>query len=51
MRIDGQEFEILVHVGQEIPEILLGRQWLKTRRLLVNMPSEMLTLTECTIGR
>jgi predicted aspartyl protease len=45
VRIDGQEFEIPVHVGQGIPEILLGRQWLKTRRLLVDMPSEMLTLT------
>jgi predicted aspartyl protease len=42
--LDGQEFEIPVHVGQGVTEILLGRQWLKTRRLVVDMPSRVLTL-------
>ncbi|MFE1748236.1 aspartyl protease [Coleofasciculus sp. H7-2] len=32
VRIDGQEFDIPVHVGDGVPEILLGRQWLKTRQ-------------------
>ena len=44
VRIDAQEFDIPVHVGQGVSEILLGRQWLKTRRLLVDMPSRLLTL-------
>ncbi|MDB9304125.1 MULTISPECIES: hypothetical protein [Cyanophyceae] len=33
-----------VHVGQGLPEILLGRQWLKNRRLVVDMPLGLLTL-------
>ncbi|CBN57500.1 MULTISPECIES: hypothetical protein [Kamptonema] len=44
VRIDGQEFDIPVHVGDGVPEILLGRQWLKTRRLVVDIPSGVLTL-------
>ncbi len=44
VRIDGQEFEIPIHVGQGLPEVLLGRQWLQTRKLVVNMPSRVLTL-------
>ncbi|MDM9379630.1 aspartyl protease [Chlorogloeopsis sp. ULAP01] len=42
VKIDGQEFDIPVHVGQELPEVLLGRQWLKTRRLVVDMASGVL---------
>ena len=44
VRIDGQEFIIPAYAGEEVPEILLGRQWLKTQRLVVDMPSEVLTL-------
>jgi predicted aspartyl protease len=44
VRIDGQDFNIPVHVGEEITEVLLGRQWLQTKQLLVNMQSGILTL-------
>ncbi|MBW4506136.1 MAG: aspartyl protease [Scytonematopsis contorta HA4267-MV1] len=44
VRIDGQDFQIPVHVGRGLPEVLLGRQWLQTKRLLVDMPSGVLTL-------
>ncbi|MEA5502150.1 hypothetical protein VB735_03310 [Halotia wernerae UHCC 0503] len=44
VRIDGKGFDIPVHVGQGVSEVLLGRQWLKNRRLVVDMPSMMLTL-------
>jgi predicted aspartyl protease len=44
VRIDGQEFQIPVHIGRSLPEVLLGRQWLTTRRLVVDMPSGILTL-------
>ncbi|WP_228061843.1 hypothetical protein [[Phormidium] sp. LEGE 05292] len=44
MRIDGEEFDIPVHVGNGVPEILIGRQWLKSRRLVVDMLSGILTL-------
>ncbi|MCL1470967.1 aspartyl protease [Argonema antarcticum] len=44
VRIDGEEFDIPVHVGDGVPEILIGRQWLKSRRLVVDMQSNVLTL-------
>lgn len=44
VQMGGQKFDILVHVGEEVPEILLGRQWLKNRRLVVNFPLQLLTL-------
>ena len=44
VRIDEQEFDIPVHVGDGVPEFLIGRQWLKTRRLLVDMSAGILTL-------
>ncbi|MGA9379273.1 MAG: aspartyl protease [Phormidium sp.] len=44
MRIDGEEFDIPVHVGNGVPEILIGRQWLKSRRLVVDMLLGILTL-------
>jgi predicted aspartyl protease len=43
-RIDEQEFDIPVHVGAGVPEFLIGRQWLKTRRLVVDMSAGILTL-------
>ncbi|MCL1470959.1 aspartyl protease [Argonema antarcticum A004/B2] len=46
VRIDGEEFDIAVHVGEGIPEVLIGRQWLKNRRLVVDMQSGVLTLGE-----
>lgn len=44
VRIDKQEFDIPVYAGDGVTEILLGRQWLKTRRLVVDMLSGVLTL-------
>ena len=44
VQIDENEFDIPVHVGQGVSEVLLGRQWLKTRRLLVDIPSGVLIL-------
>ncbi len=44
VRIDGSQFDIPVHIGQGLSEVLLGRQWLKTRRLGVDLPSGELTL-------
>ncbi|MDB9514080.1 aspartyl protease [Kamptonema animale CS-326] len=41
---DGQEFTIPVHVGDELPETLMGLQWLQTMRLEVDFPSQLLTL-------
>ncbi|MCC5602106.1 aspartyl protease [Nostoc favosum] len=46
VKINRQEFDIPVHVGQGVTEILLGRQWLKTRRLVVDIQSGTLTLGE-----
>lgn len=42
--IDGQEFIIPVHVGDELPEILIGSQWLDRMQLVVNKPRGILTL-------
>jgi clan AA aspartic protease len=44
VKFDGREFDIPVHVGNGLTEILLGRQWLRTRRLVVDIPSGELTL-------
>ncbi len=44
VRIDGEEFDIPVYTGIEVKECLLGRKWLKTRNLVVDMNSGMLTL-------
>ena len=41
---DGQEFDIPVHVGKDLTEVLLGRKWLTTRRLVVDIQSDELTL-------
>ena len=40
----GQEYDIPVHVGEGLTEVLLGRQWLQNKRLVVDMPSSVLTL-------
>ncbi len=44
IKLDNQEYDIPVHVGKGLSEVLLGRQWLTTRRLLVDMPQRLLTL-------
>jgi predicted aspartyl protease len=46
VRVDGQIFEIPVYAGKGVSEVLLGRQWLKTRCLLVDMSSGVLNLGE-----
>lgn len=40
----GKEFRIPVHVGDELPENLLGAQWLETMQLVVNKPQGILIL-------
>ncbi len=44
IRIDNQEFDIPVHVGDGVPEVLIGRQLLKNRRLVVDISAGVLTL-------
>lgn len=44
VRIDGEIFDIPVYTGDGVPEVLLGRQWLTNCRLVVDMPSGVLTL-------
>ena len=41
---DGEEFTIPVIAGYEMPENILGLQWLQTRRLIVDFPARVLTL-------
>ena len=42
--IDGQDLIVPVHVAEEIPEILIGSQWLDRMQLVVNKPMGILTL-------
>ena len=42
--IDGQDLIVPVHVGEDIPDILIGCQWLDRMQLVVNKPSGILTL-------
>jgi predicted aspartyl protease len=42
--IDGQDLIVPVHVAEDIPEILIGSQWLDRMQLVVNKPSGILTL-------
>ncbi|MBD2778274.1 aspartyl protease [Iningainema tapete] len=42
--LDNQEYIVPVHVGAGIPEVLLGLQWLETRKLVVDRPQGVLTL-------
>ncbi|MGK7944710.1 MAG: aspartyl protease [Microcystaceae cyanobacterium] len=44
VRFNNQDVAIPVYVGQGIPEILIGRQWLRTNKLVVDLPSAILTL-------
>jgi clan AA aspartic protease len=42
--LNKQEFKILVFAGDEIQEILLGSQWLKSFTLVANYREKILTL-------
>lgn len=42
--VDGKEFIIPVHVGSELTEILLGRQWLRVMKLVIDEGNGILTL-------
>lgn len=42
--LDGQEFDIPVVAGMAIEEYLLGVPWLRTRRLVADLPAGLLTL-------
>ena len=42
--IDGKEFNIPVHVGDEIPEILMGMQWLEIMKIVINKRQNIFTL-------
>ena len=42
--LDRQEFIIPVHVGDELPEILICSQWLEMMELVVNKSRGILTL-------
>lgn len=44
VKIGGEEFNIPVHIGTGVPELLIGRQWLRNMRLLADMPLGILTL-------
>jgi len=42
--VDGKEFIIPVHVGAELTEILLGRQWLRIMKLVIDESKGILNL-------
>ncbi|MBW4511721.1 MAG: aspartyl protease [Scytonematopsis contorta HA4267-MV1] len=42
--IDGTEVVIPVHVGNNVPDTLMGALWLDVMQLLVNKPKGVLTL-------
>lgn len=44
VEFDGEEFDLPVHVGTELTEVLLGRKWLIERKLVIDIPSDILTL-------
>lgn len=42
--IDSQEFTVPVHVGDELPDVLMGCQWLEIFELIANKKKGILTL-------
>jgi predicted aspartyl protease len=42
--IDGTEVTVPVHVGDDIPDTLIGSLWLNIMQLVVNKPKGILTL-------
>ena len=45
MVVDGEEVTIPVHVGEEVPNYLIGAQWLEVMELRVNKPDGILILS------
>ena len=43
--VDGEEATISVHVGEEIPEYLIGARWLEVMELKVNKRDKILILS------
>jgi len=43
--VDGEEVTIPVHVGEEIPEYLIGAQWLEVMKLRINKGDGILILS------
>ncbi len=39
-----QEYIVPVHAGAGVPEVLLGLQWLRAQRLVLDFPQGLLTL-------
>lgn len=44
IKLDGTEYIIPVHVGKNLTEVLLGRQWLQIKELVVSISKQILTL-------
>ncbi len=44
IKLDGQEYSIPVHIGKNLTEVLLGRQWLQSKELVANISKGILTL-------
>ncbi|MGK7925860.1 MAG: aspartyl protease [Spirulina sp.] len=44
LQIDGEEFTIEALGGDNLNNVLLGLQWLRTRKLIVDYPQRILTL-------
>lgn len=44
VQIDGIEFVIPVHVGDDIPDTIMGSLWLDVMQLVVNKPQGILVL-------
>jgi predicted aspartyl protease len=44
VKFDNQDLAIPVYVGQGVSEILMGRQWLRSKKLVVDLSSATLTL-------
>lgn len=42
--LDGTEYDIPVHVSKNLTEVLLGRQWLQIKELVVSISKQILTL-------
>ncbi|MGL4499311.1 MAG: aspartyl protease [Planktothrix sp.] len=49
--IDSREFIVPVHVGKDLPEILIGVKWLKLMRLSVDYQLGILTLESIDMNR
>lgn len=41
---DQQKFTIPIHVGNEIPEVLIGMQWLEVMEIVINKNKNILNL-------